>query len=328
MGNQSFTLKKQPLTYLTSATTSSGLISTLKVWVDGVLWQEVASFYGQQPTARIYIVRLDDEGTATVTFGDGVRGARLTTGSANVVATYRFGAGASRPEARSIKQIAKPVNGLAGVSQPLAAAGGADAENADGIRTYAPRQATLLGRAVSLLDYQAVVSATPGVTAATVSWTWGARGQRPAVQAWYIGDDSLAADILARLQGVSDPNTPFEVTSADAVPVDLALSLDIASEAVDEEVMAAVAEALFHPSTGLLCHGRVGIGRRLRFSRLRALAQGVAGVLSVRLTWKTWSSNLLTWVPATGESVTPGQGRYFDLESGGLSINGTSYGNT
>ncbi|MCP5060084.1 MAG: hypothetical protein GY937_25560 [bacterium] len=322
VGNQSFTLKKKPLTYLTSATTASGLASTLQVWIDGVRWEQVTSFYGQSATARVYVVRCDEDGAATVTFGDGLRGARLTTGSGNVVASFRFGAGAAAPEAGSIKQIAKPMAGLAGVSQPIAAAGGEEAEDADGIRTCAPQQAMFLGRAVSLLDYQAVVSAYPGVTAAKVAWAWATRGQRTVVRVWYIGADSLQADILARLKGVSDPNTPFEVGIAEAVPIDLALTVDIDPDHVAEDVEAAVTAALADTSTGLLCHERIGIGTRLRFSRIRAMVQGVSGVLSVRLRWKELGSEGV----ATGQSVAPGQGRYFDLEGGAFSINGMAYG--
>ena len=321
VGNQSFTLKKKSLTYLTSATTASGLASTLQVWIDGVRWEEVASFYGQSATARVYVVRCDEDGAATVTFGDGVRGARLTTGSGNLVVSYRFGAGAAAPEAGSIKQIARPMAGLERVSQPVAAAGGEDTEDADGIRTYAPQQAMFLGRAVSLLDYQAVVSAYPGVRAAKVAWTWATRGQRTVVRVWYIGAESLQADILARLQGVSDPNTPFDVGVAEAVPIDLALTVDIDPDYVAGDLEAAVTAALADTSNGLLCHERIGIGTRLRFSRIRAMAQGVSGVLSVRLRWKDLGSDDV----ATGQSIAPGQGRYFDLEGGAFSINGMTH---
>ncbi len=197
-----------------------------------------------------------------------------------------------------------------------------DAEDAEGIRTYAPRQAMFLGRAVSILDFQAVVSAYPGVIAAKVAWAWATRGQRPVVRVWYIGAESLVPKIRERLEGVSDPNTPFEVGVADAVPIDLALTVDIDPDRVDEEVEAAVTAALADRTTGLLCYERIGIGTRLRFSRIRAMAQGVPGVLSVRLRWKELGSEDV----ATGQSVAPGQGRYFDLVGGAFSINGRTYG--
>ena len=39
------------------------------------------------------VSRSPDQTVTTVTFGDGVNGARLTSGTGNVVATYRYGSG-------------------------------------------------------------------------------------------------------------------------------------------------------------------------------------------------------------------------------------------
>jgi hypothetical protein len=166
--NQTFTLKKSPLTYVASPTVGndSGVANTLAIWVDGVRWNELPSFYGAAPDARVYIVRQQDDGTSVVIFGDGVNGARLPTGAGNVIASYRFGAGAASPPAGSITKIAKPAPGLRGVVNPIAASGGADAEKADEIRRLAPRSALLLGRAVSIQDMEAAASAVPGVIAA------------------------------------------------------------------------------------------------------------------------------------------------------------------
>jgi hypothetical protein len=90
-------------------------------------------------------VRQDDRGDSWVTFGDGVRGARLPSGAGNVVASYRFGAGAASPPAGSVNQLARPVPGLASVGAALAPGGGADAEPAESLRELAPRSALLLG---------------------------------------------------------------------------------------------------------------------------------------------------------------------------------------
>ncbi|HET6610995.1 MAG TPA: hypothetical protein VFG83_03365, partial [Kofleriaceae bacterium] len=124
--NQRFALTKAPLTYVASSSSDSpgGVASTLKVWVNDLQWQEVPSFYGQGPDDPIFVVRTDRDGVATVCFGDGENGARLPTGQANIVASYRFGAGAATPPPDSITQIAKPVRGLSSIAQPIAPAGG------------------------------------------------------------------------------------------------------------------------------------------------------------------------------------------------------------
>jgi predicted phage baseplate assembly protein len=90
--HQRFKLKKAPLTYV-SAKTVSGAAPPLTVRVNGVAWAEQPSLYATEPNDGNYVVRIADDGTATVLFGDGKQGARLPTGQENVTATYRVGIG-------------------------------------------------------------------------------------------------------------------------------------------------------------------------------------------------------------------------------------------
>ena len=115
---QSFELKKAPLTYLNAPGSERGYASTLEVRVGGVRWAERPTFYGAGPTDRIFTVRHDEDGATTITFGDGIRGARLPAGSGNVRATYRFGAGATSIPAGSITQIVRGAPGLVRVRSP------------------------------------------------------------------------------------------------------------------------------------------------------------------------------------------------------------------
>lgn len=324
--SQSFELKKSPLTHLLDASSPTGVKSTLQVWVDGVLWSEVTSFYGQDADARVYRVSLDADGLATVVFGDGERGSRLPTGVGNVVASYRHGAGATVPEAGSIKQIAKAAPKLRGVRQPAAATGGSEAEDADSIRTYAPRQALIIDRAVSIRDFEAVAAAWTGVEAATATYTWDKARQRPVVRIWYIGDESVAEGLLARLRALSDPTTPFVVGPAEEVPVELSLEVTVDDAYVASTVLAAVAAALWDETSGPLAPCRVGVGAAFYFSRLRALAHSVDGVRSVRTSWVPVGSS----AAATHYAITPGPGRWFRFYRDGaadtIDLNGEGYG--
>jgi hypothetical protein len=92
LANQCFALKKPPTTFL-SAATASGVQSTLEVRINGVRWDEVPSLYGAAPDQTVYTTRVDDDARMQVTFGDGVQGARLPTGTVNVAARYRSGIG-------------------------------------------------------------------------------------------------------------------------------------------------------------------------------------------------------------------------------------------
>jgi hypothetical protein len=59
--------------------------------VNGRRWREVKSFASSGPTERHYVADTT-EGKTTISFGNGVHGATLHTGS-NVQVTYRTGSG-------------------------------------------------------------------------------------------------------------------------------------------------------------------------------------------------------------------------------------------
>jgi hypothetical protein len=317
--NQSFELQKAPLTYLNDPSSTSGFASSLRVWVDGRLWREVDSFFFAGPEDLVYTVALDEDGKARVTFGDGVHGAPLPSGQDNVVASYRFGAGAAAPPAASITQLARGAAGLASVKQPQAASGGADAETQQAVRSTAPRKTLTLGRAVSIRDMEAFAADTNAVRAVSVEWTWDKKAQRPVVQVWVVGDAvAVAPAVLARLQAVSDPTTPIAVSEAEPVPVTLALAIEVDQDYVGSDVRDAVAAALLARGTGPLSVEQLGIGRPLYFSRLTAAVHGVAGVQSLSFSWTREGG------PSATYADSPGTGRYFAL-SAGITIDGTEY---
>ncbi|MFW6174516.1 MAG: hypothetical protein ACOC5K_01930 [Chloroflexota bacterium] len=280
--NQTFTLKKS-LTYLSAPATGSdsGVKSTLQVRVDGVLWDEAPSFFGLGPEDQVYVVRQDDEDQSIVTFGDGVRGARLPTGTNNVTATYRHGAGAASPPAGSITQMAKPVKGVTAVANPVPAFGGSDREDADKVRENAPRSALTLGRAVSLADMEALAAKTPGVRAARANWRWHERRQRPVAQVWYVGDSGLESRVSETLRSASDPATPIDVSPSTPIPLHLDVSVQVDRRYVEEDVLAGIKATLLDPDHGLLPPERIGIGAPLFRSQLFQQALSVQGAVAV-----------------------------------------------
>lgn len=316
--NQSFTLKKKPLTYVASPTAEndSGVASTLRVWVDGLLWTEVPGFFGQAPDAQVYVVRQKDGDESVVSFGDGASGARLPTGVDNVVASYRFGAGAASPPAGSITKIAKAAPGLRGVVNPVAAAGGADAENAEAIRTLAPRSALLLGRAVSIQDMEVAAAAAPGVVAAAAEWRWEGVRQRPVVKVWYIGEPGLEAALSQRLRALSDPSTPIDVEVAQALSPALAIDVETDPRAMADDVAGEVHAALLDPETGLLAKSRIGVGKPVFRSAIFEAVVSVPHALGVRAIH--WNGSIFL---VYGKS--PGAGKYFDFEAGNLTVTGS-----
>lgn len=169
---QRFKLKSGPLTHV-SARTANGMAPALEVRVDRVLWRLVDDFRAAGPDDAVYILRMEEDGSARVIFGDGTTGRRLPTGQGNVAASYRRGAGLSgNLEAGQLSLFAgKPV-GLKSVTNPAAPAGGADAEVLADVRRNAPLKVLTLGRAVSLQDYEDYARGFAAVAKARADWTF------------------------------------------------------------------------------------------------------------------------------------------------------------
>ena len=315
LAHQSFKLKKSPLTYRADSAGPGGLAPDLTVWVNGIKWTAVANFFKSGPTDRVYIVRQNDDQESIIMFGDGIRGSRLETGADNIMATYRYGAGQAAPPAGGLNQLAKPYKGLARISNPTPAFGGSDEEGESVLRTQAPRSALLLGRAISLADFEAAAASMGGVIAARATWQWHAIRQQRTVHIAYIGDSQLAPTITASVRAMAEINIPLSAEAAGAVPLTIALDVLIDDAYVSSDVIDAIQAVLVDKTDGLLAPQNVGIGNPLFHSQIVGTVMGVAGVVSV--TGLTANNNTFA-LPG----MTPGENAYFAVASGMLIING------
>lgn len=161
--NQSFSLEKPYLTYV-SAPTTDGIKSTLAVRVDGVKWIEEPAIFGLDETSRGYIVRADDDAISAITFGDGKSGARLPTGQENVTCVYRSGIGPDgEVDAESLTVLQSRPKGIKDVTNPLPASGAAAPEGLWSARKNAPMTVLTLGRIVSLSDFENFARSFAGI---------------------------------------------------------------------------------------------------------------------------------------------------------------------
>lgn len=307
---QSFQLKKYPLTYL-AADNERGYASTLEVRVGGVLWEERTSFYRASPTDRVYVVRHDDEQRTTITFGDGIRGARPSTGKANVRASYRFGGGAAPVPAGSVTQIVRGAPGLVRVYNPAPLTGGSDRESPRQIRKNGPASALVLGRLVGLPDFGARAQATPGVLQSKVERAWDERAQQAVAKVWFIptaagGDDLLAARLRRGLEALAEEGTIVQAVRAQPIDERLRITVVVDPARLHDDVIAAVHAVLSDPEDGLLALANARIGGTLMRAELAAAIRSVPGVLDIH------AINL-----AAGPFPAPGlrayAGRYFDF---------------
>ncbi len=155
--------EQTPLTW-TAAGNPLGAGSTLTTRVDGVAWHEADALAPAGPNDHSYVLRTEPGGGESVVFGDGVHGARLPTGSENVTATYRTGAGRSgNVPAGTITQLGARALGVGGVTNPLPATGGADGDGPGDARAGTPLRMQALDRLVSVRDYEDFTRARAGI---------------------------------------------------------------------------------------------------------------------------------------------------------------------
>jgi predicted phage baseplate assembly protein len=267
----------------------------------------------------VFIVRQTPAGDSTVTFGDGTSGARLPSGTGNVIASYRFGAGQASPPAGSVEQIARPADGLRAVRSPLPAVIGADADTPRSMRTSAPQTALVLKRLVSVADYQAIANQRPGVIKAVASFIYLDDQQRAGVRVDYIGT-APAGDLEALFTTLGDPDLPVQVVPALSAPRTLQLTVGIQPRADGSVVSAAVVQTLSDPTTGFLAPANLDIGGQLWVSQLFAAVLGVPNVVEVQSATLIDELGNATSLAAASVVCAPA-GTFFDFGGGqGISV--------
>ncbi len=311
VAGQSFMLAKSPVTYLANGATYQ---STVSITVNGLPWAEVASFYDQPANAQIFVTREDAQRNTWVDFGDGVNGARLTTGVNNVVASYRIGGGAQIPPAGKLTVIAQNYPGLQSVVNPVPVSGGSDPDPAALIKEYAPRSVLAFGRAVSVFDYAAIAAQAPGVTMASASWAWDPVNDRATVTVYVAGQPNVASSVQTQLTAASDPNRPVTVLQATPVPVTLGLNYITAAGADTNAIDAALVTALTDSQVGLFSPTYLQIGVGLFDSQIEAVCLSVSGVLAIASSQFTFNGNV-----DPGPIHLPGEGAYFTLDPSNFS---------
>jgi hypothetical protein len=283
--NQRFTLRKPNLTHV-AAKTPSGVTDSLEIWVDGVLWTEVTSLYPAGPYDRVYVVRIADDATATVIFGDGLHGARLPTGQENVRARYRSGIGLDGlVDAHALTLLPQRPLGVATVDNPLPSTGAAAPETLAEARTNAPLTVLTLDRVVSLADYEDYARGYGGITKAravalpdaavptvfiTVAGPGGSKVQ----------EEPTISDLRGALDTIRDRAAVVQVKSFR--PADFLLGVQVLADPARlfTDVQAAVRQAL----EARFSADHLSFGQPVPAAAVIAATQAVDGVVAAKLT--------------------------------------------
>lgn len=283
--NQTFKLKKPPLTYV-SANTASGSDSTLDIRVNGILWEESRAFYGLSPTAETYAVRIDDDGTTKVIFGDGKQGARLPTGTENITAVYRSGIGAvGEVAADSLSLLKKRPLGIQSVTNPLKASGAENPEILANARSNAPLTVLTLDRIVSRQDYEDFARAFAGIGKAQAVALWDGRLERVHITVATASGNPLQStdktytDLKAAIETLRDRARPFMLDSFDRRYFNLSARVRLNPRYLEDTVLAQIRELLLVAFS----FEQRGFGQGVSAAELVTLLQSVEGVVSVDL---------------------------------------------
>lgn len=286
--HQKFRLREAPLTFVPAAT-PTGSESSLSVWVNDVNWLEVLSLYDHGPRQRIFAARRSDDGSTTLTFGDGRSGARLPGGYENIRATYRKGVGLEGlVKADKLTILLPPPLGIKSVSNPAPSAGAQDPEDLASARQNAPMQVLTLGRIVGLKDYEDFARTFSGIAKAHATWTWSATGRGVFISVAAPEGNELSEELIKTLKKAllefGNPLVPIVVKSAPVARFSLAGTLFVQPDRLLEKVKGAVDEELL----AAFDFDHAAFGRAIALSEIFALIESVPGVASVDIDQLTY----------------------------------------
>lgn len=283
---QTFALHNKPVTHL-AAPTPAGVVSTLAVRVNDVLWYETDSFAGTGPTDRVFVTKTDNEGKTSVIFGTGREGSRLPTGNDNVRAVYRegLGTGGNVKAGQIATAISRPL-GVNKVVNPLPATGGANAEKLEDARRNIPIALQALGRIVSVRDYADFARAFAGIAKASAVAL--SDGNARIVHLTIGGADDieiaehsdLYQNLNEALRKYGDPYQPFRVEMREKIVMAGSARVRVHADYLWSSVMPKVQAALLDAFS----FDKRSFGQAILPSEVVAVIHGVEGVTSVTLT--------------------------------------------
>ena len=132
-----------------------------------VRWHEVETFLRSDLRSRHYLL---DHASGLLTFGDGVRGMIPPPGTNGILASYQSGGGsAGNVPIGAVAKIQSPLPGVASVTNPVAADGGADVETVDQVKERGPQTLRHRQRAVSAADFEWLARQAAGTRVARVN---------------------------------------------------------------------------------------------------------------------------------------------------------------
>ncbi|MGE3154227.1 MAG: putative baseplate assembly protein [Nitrospiraceae bacterium] len=239
------------------------------------------------------VVEMEQDGTASIRFGDGRYGRRPEPGSLFQV-VYRIGNGSrGNIGADTLHHVVTDSPHVAGVTNPLPAFGGMEPESLEEIRRNAPVAFRTQDRAVTMDDYADMTERTPNVQQAAATLRWTGSWHTVFITVDRLGgarvDPAYETDLRNRLEFARLAGQDIEIDNPRLVALEIEMRVSVEPDYFRSDVQRALLDlfsnrVLSDGRRGLLHPDNFSFGQPVYLSPLYAAAQAVAGVRAVVIT--------------------------------------------
>lgn len=256
-------------------------------------WKPQRDLLGSAPDATEFVVEIENDGVASLRFGDDEYGQLPEPGTA-FEATYRAGNGsAGNVGAETLAHIVSNESDITAVRNPLPAAGGVDPETMTDIRRDAPQAFRTQKRAVTEADYARTAELDTSIQRAAATFRWTGSWHTVFITVDRFDGVPLTDDFEAQLRRKIEPyrmaGHDLEIDSPQYVSLEIEMFVCVKPDYFRSDVEAALLDVF---SNRILPDGSKGLfqpdfftfGQTVYLSPLYAAAQAVAGVASVDIT--------------------------------------------
>jgi hypothetical protein len=281
---QQFILKEIPLTFV-SAPTTKGSKSTLAIRINNILWKEASYLYNLRSNDHAYILRLDNDGTPHITFGDGIHGAKPPSAIENIEAEYRVGIGKDGMLGKDQLTLLmnKPL-GVKSVTNPIEPTGAEDPENLGNARQNAPLTILTMERLVSPLDFENFALGFGGIGKAQALVLW--NGEKKRIIHLTVGsvfgdpvksNSDLYKNLKKAIDTHKDQSIPYQLSTFTKKLFNVKANVVVASDRMTEDMISKIEMSLRHTFS----YFSRNFGQSVMKSEVIVAIQQVEGVIMV-----------------------------------------------
>lgn len=241
--NQAFDFEVENISFESNREFPAGVRCAIDIIVEGRTWQQVANINDSGPEDPHYLVRMKEDGTLKIVFGDGIHGRRLPSGNNNIRIVHKVGVGLSGNLAPfSLEKALKPHHLIETVVQPIASSGGNDMEAAESMRDNAPASVLTLERAVSLSDFTHLTMSNSSVWQARAFRVKPGRARKEKIKVAVVPAGggalgNLQQDLAAFLASHGLPAVTIEVVPFESLIFDLNVTLRVKDDEYDGDLV-------------------------------------------------------------------------------------------